>query len=496
MEPGDAEGPVEVLLRDLRTGATERLRAAAVLGCDGAGSRVRDVVGARWQDLGFTERWLVVDVRCAAPLDGWGGVQQVCDGRRAATFLRVGADRYRWEFQLGDGEAAEQLAAPAALAELVRPWLRGSPDAELTVLRSSGYTFRARLADRWRRGRVLLLGDAAHLTPPFVGQGLGAGLRDAANLSWKLAAVLDGRAPERLLDTYELERRPHVRSQVRLAVVAGWAMTGGQGPAALARRAALRAVARVPGGPALLDRGSPPLVRGPLVARRRRDLRALVGALPPQPRVEVAGRQVLLDDLLGPGFSVVTVAAPDPALTRLAGRLHAPVVRLDALPGSGPLVRWLTSRGARTAVLRPDRAVLLAARSPTAPGRELSRAETVLRLVGAGCPPRCPTTAPGAWVGADEEAPMASCTHLDAPRPQVTADPPGGRECADCLVEGTRWVHLRECLDCGHVGCCDSSPRRHATAHFTRTAHPVMTSAEPGEDWRWCFVDELSAGPA
>ena len=91
---------------------------------------------------------------------------------------------------------------------------------------------------------------------------------------------------------------------------------------------------------------------------------------------------------------------------------------------------------------------------------------------------------------------MTTCTHLDTPRPEVTADPPGGRACADCVTEGTRWVHLRECLDCGHVGCCDSSPRRHATAHFTRTAHPVITSTEPGEDWRFCYVDELSAGPA
>ena len=91
---------------------------------------------------------------------------------------------------------------------------------------------------------------------------------------------------------------------------------------------------------------------------------------------------------------------------------------------------------------------------------------------------------------------MTTCTHLDAARPAVTPDPPSGRECVDCLAEGTRWVHLRMCLDCGHVGCCDSSPRKHATAHFTATAHPVMTSTEPGEDWRWCFVDEMTAGPA
>ncbi len=91
---------------------------------------------------------------------------------------------------------------------------------------------------------------------------------------------------------------------------------------------------------------------------------------------------------------------------------------------------------------------------------------------------------------------MTTCQHLDSPRPTVEPDPPGGRACADCLVEGTRWVHLRECLDCGHVGCCDSSPRRHASAHFRSSSHPVVMSTEPGEGWRWCFVDELVAGPA
>ena len=80
---------------------------------------------------------------------------------------------------------------------------------------------------------------------------------------------------------------------------------------------------------------------------------------------------------------------------------------------------------------------------------------------------------------------MTTCAHLDAPRPPVEADPPDGGACVDCVREGTRWVHLRKCLDCGHVGCCDSSPRRHASAHFTSTAHSVIASAEPGESWLW-----------
>jgi uncharacterized UBP type Zn finger protein len=86
---------------------------------------------------------------------------------------------------------------------------------------------------------------------------------------------------------------------------------------------------------------------------------------------------------------------------------------------------------------------------------------------------------------------MSTCTHLTAERPAVELDPPDGRACADCVREGTRWVHLRACLDCGHVGCCDSSPERHASAHAAQEQHPVVASAEPGESWRWCYLDEV-----
>ena len=82
------------------------------------------------------------------------------------------------------------------------------------------------------------------------------------------------------------------------------------------------------------------------------------------------------------------------------------------------------------------------------------------------------------------------CDHLREVRPPVEPDTPG--ECGDCLREGTAWVHLRMCVSCGHIACCDSSPQRHASAHHEATGHPVMRSAEPGEDWRWCFVDELT----
>jgi len=360
--------------RDLTTGREQEQEASAVLGCDGANSVTRAAIGAGLEDLRFEEQWLVVDMRCAAALPLWDGVHQVCDPRRAATCMRVGADRYRWEFQLRPKDSVAELSAPAALHALLRPWLGDVPPESLQLVRAAAYTFRARLADRWRLGRVFLLGDAAHQTPPFVGQGLGAGLRDAANLSWKLARVLQGRADERLLDSYQLERKAHARSQIRLAVVLGWAMTGGQGRAAVARRLALSTACRLPGfAGRVLDTGSPALAAGPLVARSRLRRHQLVGTLVPQPWVLADGRRQRLDDVLGAGFAVLTTARVDPDLLLLAHRLQARVLVLGAVAqDEGALRRWLAWGRASTVVVRPDRTVVGVARSRDRPGAALT----------------------------------------------------------------------------------------------------------------------------
>jgi 3-(3-hydroxy-phenyl)propionate hydroxylase len=315
-----ADGTVLVGLRD-----GEQVEAAAVLGCDGAGSTVRELLGIAFEDLGFEERWLVVDARSPVPLGTWDGVHQVCDPRRAGTYLQVGADRYRWEFRLHDGEQAGDLDLPA----LLRPW--GAADVEL--LRSAEYVFRARLAQRWRDGRVFLLGDAAHQTPPFIGQGLGLGLRDAHNLAWKLAAVLGGGAPEPLLDSYERERAPHAKALTRKAITVGWALTGGQDGAARVRRLALAVLCRVPGVTTrVLDRPTPAL----RVGRGQ-----LSGTLVPQPRVD----GVLLDELLGDGYAVLS-DGPPPADAGGHPVLDAPLVRA-----------WLRAAGLRAVLVRPDRVV-------------------------------------------------------------------------------------------------------------------------------------------
>ncbi|MEU3615123.1 bifunctional 3-(3-hydroxy-phenyl)propionate/3-hydroxycinnamic acid hydroxylase [Streptomyces sp. NPDC006872] len=347
IEP-DTEGPVRVTYRD--DAGEHHLRADAVLGCDGANSLTREAIGAAWEDLRFEERWTVVDVRTTADVRCWEGVDQVCDPDRPATFMRVGADSYRWEFRLRDGQ--EQ-----PVRELVAPWLPRSYDGDFEVVRESAYTFRARIADRWRSGRVFLLGDAAHLTPPFIGQGLCTGLRDAYNLTWKLARVLRQGGDERLLDTYESERKPHARHVIRLAVAMGWAMTGGQDGAAALRRRLLAVACRIPGlTTAAGGNLSPPLTAGPLVRRGIR--RGLVGTHCPQPWVDADGRPTRLDELLGDAFTVLTAAEPSPSLRALAHGLGVRAVSVSGLGDDGTLAAWLRAGRAAAVLLRPDRVVM------------------------------------------------------------------------------------------------------------------------------------------
>ena len=186
------QGRVRVTFDDRADGSKHVVEANYVLGCDGANSVVRSCMGTTMQDLKFDQRWLVVDIATTADLDQWDGVHQVCDPVRAATYMRIGHTRYRWEFRLLPGETEDDFADLDALRPLIAPWVGPrSATTDLELIRVAEYTFRAKFADRWRRGNIFLLGDAAHLTPPFIGQGMGAGLRDAMNLAWKLAGVLD-----------------------------------------------------------------------------------------------------------------------------------------------------------------------------------------------------------------------------------------------------------------------------------------------------------------
>ncbi len=280
-----------------------RASALYLLGCDGASSFVRRHGGFGTDNLDFDQDWLVVDLVKTRPFDHPTIPQQICAPHRRITFVPGVGDRLRWEFQLRPEEDRATMAAPHRVFELLAPWLTPE-DAELE--RSAVYRFHATVAARWRRERVFVLGDAAHQMPPFMGQGLCSGARDAFNLSWKLSTVLDGQAGGALLDTYEQERKPHATWTVDHAVSLGKlidafaaAAEGGEQPGPEHARSGY-------GG----GRESPHLRQGLLYGESR-----LVGRPCAQPTVGQGGViRVRLDDLMGPGWALLAREDPTPLL--------------------------------------------------------------------------------------------------------------------------------------------------------------------------------------
>jgi 3-(3-hydroxy-phenyl)propionate hydroxylase len=339
----DGDG-ARVLARDLRTGATFEVRGSYVVACDGATSPTREALGIELEDLGFHEQWLVIDLL----LDGSGlelpqRAIYHCRPSRPNVVIPMPGNRHRIECKLLPGETAEQMQEPAAVSALLES-LIGNGD--VVVERAAVYTFHGLLAREWRRGRVLLAGDAAHQMPPFLGQGMCSGFRDATNLAWKLDHVLRHGAPDTLLDTYQEERSPHVRAIVERAIDFG-ALVAVTDP-----RKAIDRDRRVREDHSALLFRLPVLEPGPLVQEGG-------GRLFGQPTV---GGQ-LLDDAVGSRFLVL---ARDPdGLTSSAGwwaeTLGAWVTTLDELPNPDPsLKEWFEQRGAAVVVLRPDRYVLAA----------------------------------------------------------------------------------------------------------------------------------------
>jgi 2-polyprenyl-6-methoxyphenol hydroxylase-like FAD-dependent oxidoreductase len=341
---------VRVTFTDRADGHEHLVDADYVLGCDGANSSVRAQIGSAMRNLKFEQRWLVVDMATDTDLHQWDGVHQVCDPIRAGTYMRIGASRYRFEFQLLAGESADDYGALSALRPLIAPWTAGVSDDDLTLLRVTEYTFRAQLARRWRHGNVFLLGDAAHLTPPFIGQGMGAGLRDAMNLAWKIASVRDGALAHDVLDSYEQERKPHTRCMIRLALDIGRAMTGGGRLGTLARRAILPRLRLIPGlRDRVVDSTTPPLPASALVSKSR-----LAGTLCPNPMLPDGRR---LDAILGNRFALITSSPPGAGAQASLAQRQVTVVLTQ--PGDA-LTTWLRRGRARAAIVRPDGAVMRA----------------------------------------------------------------------------------------------------------------------------------------
>src|ERR1700759_297574 len=220
-------GKVRVSFLDRVRGGGQAVTAAYVLGCDGANSIVRSEIGSHMYGLPFQQNWLVIEVDTDVELNQWEGCHQLCSLERAGTYMRVGETRHRWEVRRIDGETAADYQTIEHIEPLIKPWLGDVSAEQLRLVRVTAYTFRAQVASHWRNRNVFILGDAAHLTPPFVCQGMRAGLRDALNLTWKLAGVLGNSLPESVLDTYEQERKAHAAAMIMMAVSVGAAMTGG-----------------------------------------------------------------------------------------------------------------------------------------------------------------------------------------------------------------------------------------------------------------------------
>jgi len=339
IDPGRAcGGEVRVLLRNVDGGAERAVRARWLLGCDGARSLVRSAIGGALEDLRCDQPWLVVDVILKRPVELPRVAVQYCDPARPATFVPMPGARRRWEFMLMPGDTRESMERPERVRELVAPWVR--PE-DVEVERAVVYTFHACLAAPWRKGRLFLLGDAAHQMPPFLGQGMCAGVRDAANLSWKLDLVARGLAAEALLDSYERERSPHVRAVIDLAVRTGGIIQTTDPALAAVRDAHFLG----PDAPSLRPEPLPSLADGIV---RAGDPSA--GRVVPQPRDETGAR---LDDRLGPGFAIVCRRDPRGGMReeslRFWDRLGARFV------ATGALDIWLASHGATAVVVRPDR---------------------------------------------------------------------------------------------------------------------------------------------
>ncbi|MBV8646839.1 bifunctional 3-(3-hydroxy-phenyl)propionate/3-hydroxycinnamic acid hydroxylase [Paludibacterium sp.] len=289
---------------DLGQGQIHTVRADYLVGADGAGSLVRKLIGQGFRGKTFSEDWLVVDASNAPkPIDH---VEFHCCAHRPIPRMVAPGGRQRWEFMLRPGETSQEMESDDRVRELLAPWGRIE---EMHIERKAVYRFHARVVDRFRQGRVFLAGDAAHVTPPFVGQGLVAGLRDAANLSWKLAWVLQGRAMPHILDSYDQERRPHAKAMINFAKFMGKLVMPRNAVLALLIHGLMRATRLIPPLRAQfeeLEMKPKNVFRHGLFIPGRSASKLRRGASLPQGWVRGADGTIhLSDDVLGPGLALI-----------------------------------------------------------------------------------------------------------------------------------------------------------------------------------------------
>jgi 3-(3-hydroxy-phenyl)propionate hydroxylase len=368
----DVDGEVEIEVRGPDR-STSLVRARHVVGADGANSFVRTKIGMSLDDLVFDEPWVVVDIRGATSLPD--EAIQLCDPARPTTHIPCAHGFNRFEFMLLPHEKPEDMERPETLQALMEPWLRGE---QVEIVRAAVYRFHALVAGEWLRGNVSLAGDAAHQTPPFLGQGMCAGIRDAGNLAWKLDRVLKGASSPSLLESYAEERSPHVREFISRAVQAGKIICV-QDPAIAEQRDAALLESKRRGEQPPIGTELPFFEAGFIQDSENPDRHPLVGTLPPQPRVRGESGDQLLDDFTGGGFRLVLRSDAGFDAGGVGARVAAlggsSVVWSDApvpTPGGLPVAvsvspeaeEFFDEHGIAAFLVRPDHVLFGVARTP------------------------------------------------------------------------------------------------------------------------------------
>ena len=358
-------------------GTSRKVRCGYLVAADGASSPIRTLLQLTLDGETFQERWLIVDLE-RSPAPG-PGTMVFCDARRPCIALPGPDGTRRFEFKLVKGDDPKRMTDQRVVSDLLRS--HGAA-AGSEIRRKTIYTFHARVASQWSRGRVFLAGDACHLTPPFAGQGMNSGIRDAHNIAWKLAFVIRGRLPRSVLASYEQERRPHVQEMITLALRMGRIMGPRNRLAGFITQSVFRTLRLWPGVSEYFAqmkyKPKPRFSRGFLIPDGRPWRTTSVGRLIPQPRVMTHNGQVALDDVLGDGFALLCfskasialeAAASHPQLAALAPQLVLVVPDLASAPIAGPnvleisdtdgkLAAGMDSPADRIFLVRPDRYVL------------------------------------------------------------------------------------------------------------------------------------------
>ena len=354
----------------VKHGDTESdITADYLIACDGASSSVRRTLGIALGGSTFRERWLIVDLENSPVTSPHTKV--FSNPARPCIALPGPHLTRRYEFLLHENERDEDMLAPDMIKHLMETH-EAAPESR--IVRTVVYTFHARLAERWSEGRVFLAGDAAHLTPPFAGQGMNSGVRDAFNIAWKLAAIVDGRLGPGLLKSYEPERRDHVWAMIQFALNIGRVLSPANKLAAFAIEWGFRALALFPKARDYIAqmkfKPPPRFTKGFLVPDGSGARETLVGRMIPQPRIRMNdGQETRLDDLLGQGFALlVNSPRASEVVPRLRSKpwsdLNARIVVVGDNAPQGAVAIPPASFGARLAaysdhvlVLRPDRYV-------------------------------------------------------------------------------------------------------------------------------------------